>query len=84
MPSTRQLSHSLRERHQKRTSMLSIPNLSKIGNFWMDSTNVSSVLAASPHAHLTGGIHRTTLDLLCSCRPTDGSLTQEMNTLMRD
>ena len=31
-----------------------------------------------------GGTLKSTLDLLFSCKPIDGSLTQEMSTLKRD
>lgn len=82
--STNQLIHSSRERLRRRRDKESTCNQLRTESSSMVSMSAFFVLAANLLAHPTGGILRIIWDQQFSCKLTDGSLTQEMSTLMRD
>lgn len=75
--------HFWRERQKRQKGRRNTCNQWRRESYLMASMNASSALAASQHAHRTGGTHRTTWDQQFSCSRTDGLSTQEMSTLMK-
>jgi len=69
---------------KKKTQLKNTTRALKIENFSMDSMNVSFVLAVPVLVLLIGGILIDIWVPLFYNRPTDGSLTPEMNTEMKD